>query len=567
MKVNHFFTLALLSITVIFAASCEKEEITPEEPAEVTIDTLVTAEGIEFVRTPESHFNNLPDWPYPYQYVEIEGLRQAYVEAGPSNGEVVLLLHGQPSWSYLYRKMIPVLADAGYHVYAMDFLGLGRSDKPVNIEDYSYLGHAERLGQFIEYLGLEEINLFAQDWGAIVGLRVAGLNPDWFASITIGNGTLPVGEGTPFFPRVENPDELISMEYPFSYFTDQQTPFYDECTLLTGSESEEYAIFIEWQNHAMKDSSFRASRILESHTWFPVAPEEEAAYDAPYPSREYMAGIRVFPSLINELSSAGFNQDAWAGLATFDKPFLTIWGGNDYGFLLGSCAIQENLINTIPGANGQPHYRFSEAGHFLQSDQGEEIARRLIDFYNQEDVTIAPVGFEIRKENEEGELIIWEAVDMTTEEFDALVLPSGWEKNMPRELVFSEGMFSRSPGAEEDGPLTQETLVGYEWVYNAKVIEQGIPMDNQGLLIGNYVDKHHTVTFDAGSIVRYLISPEGDHYALITRLLNRNSDFFTVPEGWRLEEELIEEEWVLELPTPTLNIRTQNQDSFQGPIQ
>jgi pimeloyl-ACP methyl ester carboxylesterase len=567
MQLNFSSIIVFAFFLALFATSCEKDDdITIEEPPETTIDTLLTTDGIEFVRTPDSYFENLLDWPYAYQYVEIDGLRQAYAEAGPVDGEVVLLLHGQPSWSYLYRKMIPVLADAGYRVIAMDHLGLGRSDKPVNIEDYSYLGHAERLEQFIQEVGLEEINLFAQDWGAIIGLRVAGLNPDWFASIVVGNGTLPVGEGSPFFPQIENPDELISMEYPFSYFTDQQTPFYDECTLLTGTESEEYDIFIEWQNHAMKDSNFRASRILESHTWFPVSSEEEAAYDAPYPSREYMAGIRVFPSLINELSSAGFNQDAWAGLATFDKPFLTIWGGNDYGFLLGSCAMQGELINSIPGANGQAHHRFAEAGHFLQSDQGEEIAQRLIDFYNQEDVTIAPAGFEIRKENEEGELIIWEAVDMTIEEFDALVLPSGWEKNPPRELVFSEGMFSRSPGAEEDGPLTQETLVGYEWVYNAKVIEQGIPIDNQGLLIGNYVDKHHTVTFDAGSIVRYLISPEGDRYVLITRLLNRTSDFFTVPNGWILEEELIEEEWVLELPTPTLNIRTQNQDSFQGPI-
>ncbi|MEM6631632.1 MAG: alpha/beta fold hydrolase, partial [Bacteroidota bacterium] len=156
------------------------------------IDTLVTSSGVQFVRTPEEYFQNLSDWSYAYQYVEIDGLRQAYAQAGPADGEVVLLLHGQPSWSYLYRTMIPVLADAGYRVIAMDHLGMGRSDKPIEISEYSYLGHGDRLEQFILQLGLSDINLFVQDWGSLIGLRVAGLNPDWFATISVGNGNLPV---------------------------------------------------------------------------------------------------------------------------------------------------------------------------------------------------------------------------------------------------------------------------------------------------------------------------------------------------------------------------------------
>ena len=145
--------------------------IEPENPEEVdelptaSLDTLVTSSGVPFVRTPDAQFANLPDWDYPYQYVEIEGLRQAYAEAGPADGEVVLLLHGQPSWSYLYRKMIPVLADAGYRVIAMDHLGMGRSDKPIDIDAYTYLGHNDRLEQFILSLGLTDINLFCTGLG------------------------------------------------------------------------------------------------------------------------------------------------------------------------------------------------------------------------------------------------------------------------------------------------------------------------------------------------------------------------------------------------------------------
>ena len=389
---------------VFFFASCEKDDDAiaedPNDPVvEVGVDTMVTADGVQFVRTPDFHFKNLPDWNYSYQYVEIDGLRQAYAEAGPAGGEVVLLLHGQPSWSYLYRKMIPVLADAGYRVIAMDHLGMGRSDKPIDIDDYSYLGHADRLGQFIQRLGLQQIHLFAQDWGAIIGLRVAGLNPDWFASIAIGNGDLPIGLDTQPFPTVENPGEVVDMEYPFTYFSDQQTPFYDGCDLITGGLSEEYEIVTKWQNYAMKGSEFRASQIIENHTWYPVSIEEQAAYDAPFPSREYMAGIRAFPSIINEFDVLGLNEDAW-----------------------------------------------------------------------------------------------------------------------------------------------------------------------EGLLSGNQIDKFHTVGFNAWSTINILVSPEEEYYVLISRDGAKTQEVPTIPSTWQEVKITITEELILELPNPTLNIRTDNEDSYQGPI-
>jgi haloalkane dehalogenase len=383
MKVNFF---SLVFVLVLFVASCEKEDdIIPQDPedpvVEDGIDTLITSNGVQFVRTPDEHFQNLPDWPYDYQYVEIDGLRQAYAEAGPANGPVVLLLHGQPSWSYLYRKMMPVLADAGYRVIAMDHLGMGRSDKPIDINDYSYLGHADRLEQFIQILGLSDINLFVQDWGSLIGLRVAGLNPDWFATISVGNGDLfIIPAGFEPFPPVENPNEIEDIGYPFAAFPDQQVPFYDGCELRSGGGGQQEG-FGNWIEYALKDTSFRAFRGSGKFNLVPFIRRVEAAYDAPFPSREYMAGVRVFPSLINQMP--GLNEDAWAGLTSFEKPFLTIWGGNDVGNL-GSCETQQKLIAEIPGAEGQPHDRLPEAGHFLQSDQGEEIAQRLVEFYSQE---------------------------------------------------------------------------------------------------------------------------------------------------------------------------------------
>lgn len=343
--------------------------------AEPTI--LTTDAGVEFVRTPDACFESLPDWPFAPQYVELDGLRQAYVDEGPAEGPVVLLLHGQPSWSYLYRTMIPVLADAGYRVIVMDHLGMGRSDKPLEISEYSYLGHGDRLLRFIETLDLVDINLFVQDWGSLIGLRVAGLNPDRFARIAIGNGNLPVvPAGFQPIPPIEDPDEIADLPSPFADLPDQQMPFYDDnCDLL--SEPLEGG-FAAWANYSMKGESFRPGDVVEALTWFPVPEDEQAAYDAPFPSRTYMAGVRVFPSLINELP--GENDEAWMGLTSFERPLLTIWGGNDAGSL-GACETQQNFIDNVPGAAGQPHDRLPEAGHFLQNDQGPEIAQRLVEFF------------------------------------------------------------------------------------------------------------------------------------------------------------------------------------------
>ncbi len=350
----------------------------PGEGVPLECDTepvvMTTDAGVDFVRTPDERFANLPDFPYEAKYVEIDGLRQAYVDEGPTDGEPVLLLHGQPSWSYLYRKMIPVLVESGHRVIAMDHLGMGRSDKPIDIEDYSYLGHIDRLERFIMALGLEDITLFCQDWGSLIGLNVAGTNPDWFARIVVGNGALPVFDEAPF-PPVPFPDRVSNrLPSPFGLQPDQQMPISDAGR---GDPLEVDPFFYYWMNYAMKSASFRPSEVLESITWFPLSPEDEAAYDAPFPCRAYLAGPRVFPSLIRDV--AGNTEEAYAGLLAYEKPFLTIWGNNDPGNL-GAPEVQFELIDSIPGAAGQPHVRLFEASHFLQDDQGALIGELMNNF-------------------------------------------------------------------------------------------------------------------------------------------------------------------------------------------
>ena len=370
-------TPRLLLILTVFAALVARTDGahgTADCGAEPTIRT--TSAGVDFVRTPDACFESLPGWPYAPHYVEIDGLRQAYVDEGVTDGRVVLLLHGQPTWSYLYRKMIPVLADAGYRVIAMDHLGMGRSDKPTDISSYSYLGHNDRLLRFIEALDLRDINLFVQDWGSLIGLRVAGLHPDRFARIAVGDGTLPViPAGVQPFPAVEDPDEIADLAPTFGAIPAQQPSFYDGCTLRERRQVD----FGAWMAFSLKGASFRPSEVVEALTWYDLPAQEEAAYDAPFPSRVYMAGTRVFPSLVNQV--AGTTAEAWQGLTSFKKPFLTLWATNDPGNL-GRCETQQRLIESVPGAQGQPHDRLEEASHFLQDDQGAEIGRRLAAFFS-----------------------------------------------------------------------------------------------------------------------------------------------------------------------------------------
>jgi len=289
------------------------------------------------LRTPESRFDKLPDYPFAPNYVDVDGMRMHYVAEGPLDGPVVLLLHGEPSWSYLYRHMIPPLAAAGMHVLAPDLIGFGKSDKPSRVADYSYAGHVSWMHGFVDALRLERINLFCQDWGSLIGLRLAAEHPDRFERIALGNGGLPTGDET--MPRA----------------------------------------FLIWRAFARFSPWFPIGRIINSGTVTELEPEVVAAYNAPFPSARYKAGTRAFPTLVPTTPddpASDANRAAWQVFSRWDKPFLTCFSNRDPITRGGERRWQD----TVPGANGQPHVKIRNAGHFLQEDKGPELAELLVQF-------------------------------------------------------------------------------------------------------------------------------------------------------------------------------------------
>ena len=289
------------------------------------------------LRTPDERFAHLPGWPWEPRYALTgDGLRMAYVDEG--TGPVVLLLHGEPSWSYLYRTMIPLLLDAGYRVVAPDLIGFGRSDKPGAIEDYSYAGHVEWLRSvLLDQLDLTDVTLVCQDWGGLLGLRLAAEHPDRFAQICAANTGLPDGE-----------HRLPDAWWAFRDFV-------------------------------VRTEDLPISFLVASGCAGGLTPEVAAAYDAPFPDASYKAGPRAFPDLIpQDLDNPGTpaNQAAWKVLSDWQKPFLCAFSDQDPITAGG----ERLLIAKIPGAAGQPHTTITGASHFLQEDKGPELAAVVIDW-------------------------------------------------------------------------------------------------------------------------------------------------------------------------------------------
>ncbi|MFQ5381576.1 MAG: haloalkane dehalogenase [Dehalococcoidia bacterium] len=297
--------------------------------------TLKTSSGVEFLRTPDERFANLPNFPYEPRYVEVEGLRMAYVEAGPPDGPAILLLHGEPTWSFLYRRMIPPLIEAGIRCIAPDLIGFGRSDKPVARSAYTYAGHVAWMKGFLDAIGAPPATLFAQDWGGLIGLRVAAEQPHRFERIAIANTGLPVGRSIG-----EGFDRWLQMS--------QTMPVMDAGRMLQGAT--------------------QARELSEA---------EMDAYRAPFPDESYMAGARVFPTLVPitpEHGGVAENLAAWEVLDRWKKPLLTLWCPNDQ--VLGH--LNREFIERVPGAAGQPHQELTPGGHFIQDDRGEDVAAALV---------------------------------------------------------------------------------------------------------------------------------------------------------------------------------------------
>lgn len=287
------------------------------------------------LRTPDERFAGLADFPFEPHYTEVDGLRIHHVEAG--SGPTVLLLHGEPTWSYLYRKMIPPLVAAGCRAVAPDLVGFGRSDKPAAVADYSYASHVAWMWQWLEANDLKDITLFGQDWGSLIGLRLAAEHPERFARIMIANGFLPHGEG----------------KAPLA--------------------------FKAWRAFSRYSPVFPIGRIVNAGSHTNLPPEVRAAYDAPFPTDAFKAGARAFPDLVPmkpDDPALPANREAWAALGRWEKPFLTAFGKKDP--ILGFA--DRLLQRHIPGAAGQPHRELPNASHFVQEDAGEELAALTAEF-------------------------------------------------------------------------------------------------------------------------------------------------------------------------------------------
>ncbi|MFA5891951.1 MAG: haloalkane dehalogenase [Actinomycetota bacterium] len=290
---------------------------------------------MEVLRTPDDRFADLPGYPFEPNYVEVEGLRIHYVDAGPRDAAPILLMHGEPTWSYLYRTMIPVLSAAGHRCIAPDLVGFGRSDKPVARADYTFQRHVDWMRGVIEALDLRDVTLFGQDWGGLIGLRVAAENEDRFARIVAANTFLPTGDIPP-------------------------SP-----------------AFLAWQKYSQEAPRFHVGGIVKGGCVNDPSADVIAAYDAPFPEDAYTAGARRFPMIVptspDDPASIP-NRAAWKVLEQWSKPFLCMFSDSDPITRGGDRYFQK----VVPGTAGQPHVTIEGAGHFLQEDKGAEIAGHLV---------------------------------------------------------------------------------------------------------------------------------------------------------------------------------------------
>ena len=295
---------------------------------------------MKILQTPDERFSSLPDWPYEPKYTLVDAttsesikLRIHHVDAGAStSGETVLCMHGEPSWSFLYRKMIPRFVAAGHRVVAPDLIGFGRSDKPTETSDYTYERHVDWMTQWLVANDLNNLTLVCQDWGGLIGLRLVAAMPERFSRVVAANTFLNIGDRPP-------------------------------------SEA-----FMAWRKYSQETPVFNVGAIMQGGCKIkPLADEVRAAYDAPFPDDTYKAGARVFPTLVpisTDYASAQENIEAWKSLRKFDKPFLTAFSDSDPVTAGGERYFQRE----IPGCAGQAHTTIVNASHFLQEDAGEEFA-------------------------------------------------------------------------------------------------------------------------------------------------------------------------------------------------
>ena len=297
---------------------------------------------MEYLRTDDSCFENLPDYNFSPNYLSVDDgeggqLRVHYLDEGPKDAAPILLLHGEPTWSFLYRKMIPILVQAGHRVIAPDLVGFGRSDKPTKRSDYTYQRHVDWISSWLLQLALSDITLVCQDWGGLIGLRLAAENPARFDRIVAANTMLPTGDHKP------------------------------------GDA------FIKWQTFSQEVAEFPTGNIINQATTTELSAAVIAAYNAPFPEEKYKEGARQFPLLVPitpDDPASDKNRAAWKVLSQWQKPFLTAFSDSD-PITAGGDKLMQKLI---PGTKWQHHTTIINGGHFLQEDQGEALADVVVKF-------------------------------------------------------------------------------------------------------------------------------------------------------------------------------------------
>ncbi len=301
---------------------------------------------MELLRTPDDRFKNLPGYPFKPHYLTINdrsedvGVRIHYIDEGDSGAQPVLMLHGEPSWSYLYRKMVSPFVQAGYRVVAPDLPGFGKSDKPAKRADYSYARHVAWMQDWLQVMDLNNIILICQDWGGLIGLRLVAAEPHRFARVVTSNTMLPTGDHSP------------------------------------GDA------FMKWQQYSQQVPVFPTGQIVHKGTVAGLSDAEIVAYDAPFPDEAYKEGARQFPTLVPTTPDdpeSQANRDAWKSLMSFEKPWLCAFGDSDP--ITGAAA--PVIQKLIPGCHGQPHTTLSGGGHFIQEDCGEELSQVVLNWLEQ----------------------------------------------------------------------------------------------------------------------------------------------------------------------------------------
>ena len=298
---------------------------------------------MEILRTPDNRIENLPDYPFKPHYLTINDrtedveIRVHYIDEGDSGSQTVLMLHGEPSWSFLYRKTVTPFVQAGYRVVAPDLPGFGKSDKPGKRTDYSYARHVQWMQDWLRAMDLQDILLICQDWGGLIGLRLVAAEPHRFARVVTTNTMLPTGDH----------------------------PAGDA--------------FMKWQKFSQEVPFFPAGQIVNKAVVTPLPEEVIAAYDAPFPDESFKEGARQFPTLVPtrpDDPESQANRDAWKVLMGYEKPWLCAFGDSDP--ITGAAA--PVIQKLIPGCQDQPHTTLHGGGHFIQEDCGEELSRVVLEW-------------------------------------------------------------------------------------------------------------------------------------------------------------------------------------------